>query len=165
MIPTQRAEIARALSDLFVLKGKLPLGMDEVIVPIAMAADLTETPYMRYAVPCCRSNNTLGLAGSFGYQLLRPGIEKVLQCHALVITNSDVAAHRFDLRIGTAAFVAQLDAPGTVVQLVDAAHPIARTLVSSFCQTFTDVAGTDTGSSNILTAFVPATSSLYFPLP
>jgi len=165
MIPTQRAEIARALADLFVLKGKMPLGIDEVVVPVAMVADLTETPYLRYAAPVGRATTQAATAANFAYVMVRPGAARVLQIHAVLIRNPDVAAQTFSIKIGTAAFVAQLDTVASAGRLIDLANPIANTLVSSLLQTALDVAGTDTGSNSIISVDIPAGSSLYVPLP
>lgn len=167
MIPTQRAEIVKALSDLFVLKGETKFSLEELIMPVALTADLTESPYLRYAIPVGRGVNIGAVAARFGYQLFRPGANKVLQVKQIIIHNSDVAAQTFNVRIGTAAFVAQLDTIIGTNQLQDLSSNVANSRVSSIQQNASDVAGTDTGSSSLFTVALPATSSqiITFPFP
>lgn len=154
--PTQRGEIPAALAALFALKGHTPLELDEVAVPTAVIANMTDTPYMRYAKPVAGHVGVTATALNFGYALCRPGPLKVLQITQLVIGNSDTAVgHGLHVRIGTAAFVAQLDTLGTPTGMLDLGNEIANSLVSSTVGAAFDVAGTDTGSRVITVVNLP----------
>lgn len=163
--PTQRGEIPAALAALFALKGHTPLLLDEVAVPVVSIANMTDSPYMRYAFPVIGHMQAAALAANFGYVIARPGAGKVLQVRQVVFKTSDAAAQDINVRVGSAAFVAQLDTPIADLQMVDISGGPAPKLASSRMSSFHDVAGTDTGSQSIGSFWVPPAVSVILTYP
>lgn len=166
MKSTNRGEIPFALAQLFNIKGRTGMELDETAVAVAVVAQMTDSPYLRYAVPCIRHMGLAALAANFGYILCSPGPTKILQIRQLLIKNNDAAAIAdFGLRIGSAAFVAQLDTAVSTAQFVDIGAGPAPKSLSSVVRSFHDVAGTDTGSLSIGSYFVPISASLIVTFP
>lgn len=163
--PTQRGEIPAALAALFALKGHTPLLLDEVSVPVVTIANMTDSPYMRYAVPVVYHQAAAALAANFGYVLARPGAGKVLQIRQVVFKTNEAAAQDLGIRIGSAAFVAQLDTLVSTNNMVDVSGSPAPKRASSITQTYQDVAGTDTGSQGIHSVWVPPGVSVILTYP
>lgn len=163
--PTQRGEIPAALAALFALKGHTPLELDEVAVPTAIIANMTDTPYMRYSVPVIRHVGVNAVALNFGYAVISPGPTKVLQIRQIVLKTNEVAAQDVGIRIGSAAFIAQLDTLVSTAPMVDVGAPPVPRFVSSNVRVFSDVAGTDTGSSSIGSFWIPPAVSVILTYP
>lgn len=161
-LPFQRGEVGADLAKFLALKGVTTLGLDESVVPVIQLVDLTDSPYMSYAVPCARGLAVAGVALNFSYVLARAGRGKVLQIRQVIINNTDVAAQTFNVKLGGDTFLAQLDTVG-------AENPFHRlndpetvpSNLSSSLQTANDVAGTDTGATGNLARFdIPAATAV-----
>jgi len=122
-IPVQYPGQANALQKLFGLKGKIPLSVDETIVPVALIADQMNSPWGD-VISVARHRAQAALAANNSGLMVRPGAGVVLGIDQIFVDNNQGNAVRIDLRMLSVATVTAM----TVVassNMNDMSAPIA----------------------------------------
>ena len=100
------------LQKLFGLKGRVPLQMDEMVVPVAIIANGEASPWASSINVAKHRNQAAGGAGVESGIMVRPGGGVVLSIEKVVVDNNQASAIRCDLRMLSPALIAT---PITVV--------------------------------------------------
>lgn len=161
MTAYNRAEVQQALAQWFGIKGSFPTDVDGTILPTMVVGDLTDSPYLRYSIPCHRSTNLAAVAAEFGYILARPGVNVALQVTQIIVQNKTAAGVDFVTRILTQGNVttAGLAEAG---KLLDMSGPEAGSLRPSSIWSGTHTALVGTGGQRFTVA---ADDTLIWTLP
>lgn len=164
MLHLNRAEIAQAIAELMVVKGKTAFTLDETIVPTINIGDIADTPYLnKYGLAVSRRETKTAGAATFAYQVASPAPNKVLQLLQICANNNTGAAVGILIAMMTATNIAGIDTPGTVNKFMDVGSQIAAKLVGSSVLLGLDAASSLGSLLRVVT--IPASSSFTWDLP
>lgn len=128
--PFNRGEVPQGLAQLLALKGDFPMEVEQLLIPTVNVADLTDTPYLRYGIPCGERAAASAVAARQSGCIIRPGRGKALQIRMLIL-HPAAGAKSANINILTAANIAAINTVGTAVQLADLAAQETGLVVSS----------------------------------
>jgi hypothetical protein len=157
-----RPQLVQAAAQFLGLKGDLPMQVDEQLLSIISMGELTDSPYLRYAIPVAEQGAVTAVALENSYVCIQPSAQVALQIKQILISNAEAVVQFISIAISTAAQIATAGlASGPNV--VDFANPIAGTLRGSIIRTGTH---TDTGQGNqIIVVRVAAGETFQLTLP
>lgn len=108
MRPFNRGEIVQAISLFLGMKGQADVQFDGQLLPVMQVGDLTDTPYLRYAIPVGLRTSRAADAGNVGAIVARAGANVALQVKKIVLSHTNAAAAGLQIRLMTAAEVATI---------------------------------------------------------
>lgn len=110
--------LSGALRDLLGLKGRNPLGIDEILVGVVRAANLEDSPFGSTYTPCGGQRALTPAVGNIAYAGVRPAAGTILRVDKILVRNDTGAARDYTVRVPTATAIAGYDvAPTEVRQL------------------------------------------------
>lgn len=101
--PIQDPGESQALVNLFGIKGRLPLNLDNVVVPVALVADLTNTPYSAIGRGNAARRQGAAGAGTYAAIAIEPGPGLICRVDTLTIENVAAGVREFEVRALTPA--------------------------------------------------------------
>lgn len=109
-----RPEVTQALGQLLGVKGELTTLLEPTITPAVIAANLIDTPYLRYGIPVMADlSQAAGGAGEFSYVWAMAGPNTILQVKEIHITGL-AAAFAAQLLLMSAANVTTVGAAAAI---------------------------------------------------
>lgn len=134
---------ASALAKMFGLKGKLPLGLDEIVVPVTVVGNLDDAPWSS-SRPVGKERSQVAVALNNSGVMARPGRGVWLRIDGFVVDNEQAGVATFEVRLLTPANIAALTNNGdsnvnSFLGIIEASGTWDRTgsLVSSVQHTST----------------------------
>lgn len=97
MLTINRGQVSEAYARLLGIKGPSPLSADQGIIPVVNVAQLEESPFATYAIPCSGVTTPAAVAAENGYAWVSPNLSLALEV-LRVIVNVPGAAMQFSIR-------------------------------------------------------------------
>lgn len=158
-----RGQLPLALSQFLGLKaGDSQFDISETVLASIQLGDITDSPYLRFAIPVGGRTAQAAVAARFSYVYVQPGLAVALQIKNVRIQNSTAGSLDYFLELLTQAQAAALanPSPSQMVDLSSSSTPTLRSSKLNIGDSASSVAGK---LFDVVT--VPAGSSVLVQLP
>lgn len=160
-----RGGLDQGIAEYLGLKGQLQSEIEQIFRPTITLRDLSDTPYVRDAVPVAGNNTQAAVAADFSYVFARAGHGQALQIEYLEVENLSAALIQCHLRLLTQADINTI-VPATTNRFVSLAQLDDEGAVGWTDRASDVVSGSDPAAlgKKIAQLAIPANSVVRFTL-